>query len=151
MWTDLVLDREVSDEVLAGGLALAFDVPPAEITIVEAAGLDSASRRAPPPILVVRESLQGEYPLQISITLHRDELRHRVESDAAGEAVIAVLCAQWQCTCLFSDDGLNPFTWLRMLPDGLLQAVTVDAERLDDDQFRIASVDRVLRRIPVAV
>lgn len=153
MWTDLILSRALSDQVLTEGLGQVFGVRPSQVRVTGrlAEGTPPADLPAA-PLWVERVPLSGAFPLQVSIFLPDRNLQNRVRDTAASEAAIAGLCARWRCRCLFSDDALNPYTWLLMHPTGLLEAVTVDASRLDDqDQFVISHVDRVIRQIPIAV
>lgn len=151
MWTDLYLDRVVDDGALAQGLARIFSVRPADVGIVDDISGPSAEHVRSLPVRVERSSDAGDFPLRVSVYLDCT-LQPRVERDSGEEAAIARLCAFWQCSCLFSGDDVNSYFWLLMRPTGLLKAVTVDADRLDDrDEIVIARVDRVVRQVPIAV
>ena len=153
MWTDLMIDRVLDDGLLIEGLASVFGVSPGEIRIVKpsnSGGLPDGIT-ADAPIWVERSVLQGDFPLQATVHL-RPDLQSLVNDPADEQATVARLCAIWQASCLFSDDELNPYTWLVMRPNGRLERVTVDAAALDErNAFVIARVDRVVRLVPVAV
>jgi hypothetical protein len=153
MWTDLMLDRALDDRPLREGLASIFGVPADEIQIVggSADGGGTAGTASDHPIWVERDALEGEFPLRLGVYL-RPDLCALIDEPADEQAAIARLCAVWQASCLFSDDEVNPYTWLVMRPNGRLEAVTVDAESLDDrDAFIVTRVDRVIRLMPTAV
>jgi hypothetical protein len=147
MWTDLMLDHVLDDGMLADGFAQIFEQSPADVGVVDAILLASSIV----PILVERRDLGGDFPLGVSVYLC-PELQRRVSDPFDEQIAIARLCALWHCRCLFSDDDLNPYSWLLMHPSGLLEAVTVDAERLDHkDEFVIASVEGIVRHVPIPV
>jgi hypothetical protein len=148
MWTDLMLDRVVDDRVIVDGMAYVFGVRTGEVALIDdIEGLDDN-----PPIIITHTRLSGDFPLQLSIYLRYSELEQRVCDPEDEQTVIARLCAEWRCSALFSDDDLNPYRWLLMSQTGRLAEVTVDADRLDDqDAFVITRVDRMVRQIPVAV
>jgi hypothetical protein len=151
MWTDLFLDRVVDDDVLAQGLARLFGVSPTDVGIVDDIGEASAESVRSLPIRVERAPEAGDFPLRVSVYLDY-VLQPRVERSADEETAIARLCALWQCSCLFSDDDVNPYSWLLMRSTGLLEAVTVDGDRLDDqDELVVARIDGVVRQVPLAV
>jgi hypothetical protein len=148
-----MLDRVLDDRSIGEGLASIFGVPADQIRTAEG----SADAAIPDGIAedtliwVERVALEGDFPLQLSIYLQPD-LQRLVDEPADEQAAVARLCALWQASCLFNDDELDPYTWLVMRPSGRLEAVTVDAGRLDDrGAFVIARVDRVIRLVPVAV
>ncbi len=147
MWTDLMLDHMIDNDGLVDGFVRVFACSPADVGVVDAISLSTPAL----PIVVERRDLGGDFPLGVSVHLD-EELQRRVTDPIDEQNTIARLCALWHCSCLFSDDLVNPYSWLLMNPTGVLEAVTVDPERLDcDDQFVVVRVDRVVRHVPVAV
>src|SRR5215211_338162 len=103
MWTDLFIDRIVDDGALTRGLARVFAIGGTDVGIVDSITAASAERIRSLPIRVERAPDTGDFPLRVSIFLDYD-LQPRIENSADEQAVIAMLCALWQCSCLFSDD-----------------------------------------------
>ncbi|MGE0543030.1 MAG: hypothetical protein AB7R89_22920 [Dehalococcoidia bacterium] len=150
MWTDLMLDRVVNDQSIVEGIARVLGVRSGDIALVDEIGEQFGVMSQNPPIIIERAQLAGSFPLQLSISLRRSDLEQRICDPADEQAVIARLCAGWECSALFSDDALNPYSWFLMTPTGRLEEVTVDAGRLDDqDAFVITRVNRIVRQVPV--
>jgi hypothetical protein len=149
-----MLDREIDDLEIVKGLAHVFDLHAGEVSLVDEIaegiqGLDGGL-----PVVIERIQLSGDFPLQLSIYIYlrRSDLELRVYDAADEQAMIARLCAMWKCNALFSDDDVNPYRWLLMSATGRLDEVTVDADRLDnEDAFVITRVNRMVRQVPVAV
>ncbi len=139
LWEELLLDRRVPDRILARALADALGIPETSMRVVEDVADAPATADGATLLLVDRTGLTGDFPLQLSLYVRDADLARRIEPPAARLASVVRLCQLLDCTALLPDDSLNPFSWLRVRPSGAVDAVTLDPDRLDRDEFVVVS------------
>ena len=141
LWTELELDREISDDRLRDAWAAAFAVPPDAVAIVD--DITTARPSTDPGVRVVLEryGLPGDFPLHVMVILHGEDLDAAVAGQEKTLALVKRLCAALDCRVLISDEGPDPYVRLRVTPTGQVDIVEVDADQLDDNgAFVLAKV-----------
>ena len=139
LWEDLVLDRSIPDRPLQEALAATFGVAPEVVRVVESLDDADAGESTKLAVLVERTLLAGEFPLQASIYLRDAELELRLSAPAERVARVKQFCELLHCSALMSDESLDPYSWLRVGASGVVEMVTLDAGRLDQDEFAVVS------------
>ncbi len=132
-WQDILLGCKVDDTALASAVSAALGIPGQEVRIVDAISTD-----APAKLAIERSQLEGDYPLHLSIYLNDTKVEREVQRTGATMDRLVQLCQQLGCPILVSDDALSPLTWLRISPSGAVERVTLDAERLEHDEYVVA-------------
>ena len=95
--------------------------------------------------------LGGDFPLQLSVYVRDPGLLARIEAEDQRVAAVVRLCTSLECTALISDDSPSVVTGLRVGSSGELEAVTLDEDHLDRDEYVVASARRLERgATPVA-
>ena len=139
LWEDLVLDRSIPDRPLQQALGATFGVAPEAVRVVEPMDYANAGEDASLAVLVVRTPLAGEFPLQAGVYLRDEEVETRLGAPAERLARVKHLCELLHCTALMSDESLDPYSWLRVGASGAVESVTLDADRLDREEFAVVS------------
>jgi hypothetical protein len=142
-WQDLLLGRPVSDAALKTALATVLAVPEPRVQIVDAIRdrLDPTSGSS--AVLVERAAVEGEFPLHLSVYVTDPGAERSIQRADSSLAAVVRLCALLDAPCLMSDDSLNPASWLRVMPAGLIEQVLLEPERLDRDEYVVASASPV--------
>src|SRR5581483_5043303 len=129
----------VADPALVQAFAATLGIPEDTVRVVDAfenqpPGTEDASR-----LVIERTPAEGDFSLQLSLYLRDAKLEQRLQSPTATLMRIKQLCRTLQRACLLSDDSLSPVSWLRVLPSGEIEEVTLDADRLEDDEYVVES------------
>jgi hypothetical protein len=139
LWQDILIDRLVPDTALQSALAAGLNVPPASVQIVECVSDVVTADLTGVTLLVERTALAGDFPLQLSLYVRDSTLAQQLESPAESLDLVKKLCSSLDSSALLSDESLSPLSWLRVQPSGAVDAVLLDADRLDHDEFVVVS------------
>jgi hypothetical protein len=139
MWEDMLLDRDVSDVALAQGVAGVFAIPIDAVAVVGDIEDTLKTTLTNIQILVVRAPAEGEFPLQVSFYLRNDELERRVEPWSASFALVKQFTRLIGCSALVGDETPDVLSWLLVRPTGEVEAIMLDYDRLDRDEYVVAS------------
>ena len=149
-WQDVLLGWEEGDSALAGAAAAALGVPDQAVRIVDAV-TDGGPNKPPVRLLIERSLLKGDYPFHLSVYVNDSEVEKGLHQPGATTDRVIRLCQLLGCFALISDDALSPLSWLRISPAGAIERVTLDAERLDRDEYVIAvESPSGARQVPLA-
>jgi hypothetical protein len=140
---DLLLDRDVSTKALRRALAAMLSIPELSVQIVADVANATVADHGATRVLVERTSREGEFPLQLSLYLRDAALADSLATPAERLARVQRLSQLLGCSVLLSDDSLNPFSWLRIAPSGVVDAVALDPDRLDSDEFVVTAAHPV--------
>lgn len=140
LWQDLLLGRQVSDVALGTALATALAIPEPRVRIVDAIGDGPRPAHGTTGLLVERTPLRGEFPLHLSLYVTDASVAKYLQQPAASLATVVRLCELLHAPCLVSDDSLDPASWLRVMPSGLVEQILLEPERLDRDEYVVASI-----------
>ncbi len=139
LWEELLLDRPVSDESLVRALSVALGLPEESIRVLDDVAKAPDVTACEPRLLVERSALPGDFPLQIGLYVRDAELEPRLQPQSERLARVKRLCGLLDAAGLLSDESPSPFFWLRVHPTGAVDAVTLDADHLDRDEYVVAS------------
>lgn len=122
----IACDKRLAGHDVRRALAMAFSVPEDGVVVVNS--LEEILDHSRPPVWAVHiVQNTGQFS---------DRLDVYFDGNLPGqpsEEQLAIYCARtFDCRCLISDEGVNPYTWLLVTPDGLITSVRVDADELDD-------------------
>lgn len=147
MWEDLLLDRQVPDPALVEAIAALFSIPTEAVSLV--GGIDEAPAVVGEGIraLIVRAPAAGDFPLQVTVYLRDDDLERRVRGRPARLGLVKQFATLLDCSALVGDETPDPLTWLLFSPSGAVKPVTLDAHRLEHDEYVVASAARAERRV----
>jgi hypothetical protein len=135
LWEEILLSRSVDDAELLQALSAALGVPRDSVLVV------ATMADAPPPgkhtrcVVVERTPTRGDFVLQLSIYVFDQALLDRLGHADQALAAVRQICAVLECDGLISDDSLSPTTWLRIRSSGSMDTISLDGERLDDDEY----------------
>jgi hypothetical protein len=133
-WTDVYLERDVSDEAMAVAVAAAFGVP-ADSVAVATSGTDQAANafdQRSTTVLVQRdpESRPGDFPVMFSMVLKADAIDSPVaRMERIGQSLGVPM---------ITDVGTPAYSdaqWRLVAPDGWSDVVSIDMDAFDDDAF----------------
>lgn len=141
VWTDLEMERVVSDEQLQHAFSAVFGVSPTEVAVTEDLFTVSDSVReailaddhlGEAPIYLERSRTPGDFPFHVMVVLRKAELEAMVKGWDREVAMIQRLADELGVRMLISDDDVNPYTWILVTPHAAMTPVRVDADQLDD-------------------
>ena len=138
-WQDVLLGCLVEDTALVHAVAAALGLADDSVRVVDAVSDLNTLDEAPARVLVESSELKGEFPLHLSIYVRDSELARELRSSSATLDRVKRLCKRLRCPALVSDDSLSPSAWLRVSPSRGVERVSLDAERLDHDEFVVAA------------
>jgi hypothetical protein len=139
-WQDVLIGCLASDSTLRRAIAGALGTPTRRVKIVDSISEQPDGAGDGYIVLVERAQLAGEFPLQLSVFVNEPSPVAELRQPGASLSRVARLSEILQCSCLVSDDSLNPASWLRVLPSGTVERVMLDSELLDEDTYVVASV-----------
>lgn len=147
MWEDLLIGVAATRSKLQQSIGELFDVAPERIVIVDDFTA-SAEGMPPDTAVIVQQTTQpGEFPLMLSISLTDEALIQRATGRNAAVTFAGRLSTILQCDVLMSDEDIDPYSMLRVRPSGTVEAVTIDADALDANHYRVIA-SRPLRDDP---
>ena len=139
IWQDLLLDRWVDEAALRAAMASAFDVPPHAVAIAD----DAEQLTATSPtarIILERDRQHRDFPLQILVILHDDDLTKRFDGFEGTLRVAVDLAKQLDATVLFAEGPVAPSEWVRVRPTGQVDVVSLDVDETGDvDSFFVVA------------
>jgi hypothetical protein len=138
-WQDVLLGCRVPDAELRNALAIALGVPASRVRIVDAIHDSPAIGDGAPLLIAERASLEGEFPLHVSLYVKDPLVEQRSRSSVSSLERLSRLCGLLQCAALVSDEALDPASWLRIQPSGLIERVLLDPDHLDRDEYVVAT------------
>ncbi len=143
IWQDVLINRSLTEQELASGLATIFAVDPASISVVDEIVALTDDDLAPIQILGERSPMAGEFSLLLTVILRTPSLQ--VFAEERGDLpLLQSLCDVWNVDALVDDGTVNPYRWLLLRPRQEPQVVKIDADQLaEHDAY-------VLVRQPVA-
>lgn len=131
-WMDLAFDCDVPDDRVRQAWAAVFGVAPEAVAIV--ADMAEESPWADPRVRIglERRALPGDFPLRLMAVLRGTDVDARVVTREGEITAIRRLCAELDCRALVSIEGIQPWEWLLVAPNGQTTVVEVDEDRLDE-------------------
>ncbi len=150
-WQDVLLSRRVDDGTLVRAFGDVLGVPRAGVRVIETVEDLPPLSEAGVGLVLDRVSLGGDFPLQVSIYVRDPGAAGRVTSPDADVGLIRDVCRILDCDALVSDDSPSVLTSLRVRSSGEVDAVTLDPDRLEHDEYVIATarpVDSRAVRVP---
>ena len=139
IWQDLMLDRWVDEAALRAATASAFDVPDTSVAVVDS---DEQLAATPPSARVIleRDRQYRDFPLQILVILRDDELTTRFGGFDGVLRVTRELAGRLGATVLFAEGPVSPSEWVRVLPTGQVDVVSLDVDEAGEiDSFFVVS------------
>jgi hypothetical protein len=138
---DLFLEAETPDAQIAQGLGAALGVSPQSVHIIDRIEPD-LDVPAGTTALVERSAIRGDAHRHLTLYLQDEGLIGRTKTRPETIRLLRDL-AQRLGTSIFVGDGeLDPSGFLRIRPDGAVEAVAVDDEQLDAAGFFSVLSDR---------
>src|SRR5919199_871420 len=125
-WQDVLLGCRVSDAALRNALAAVLGIPTPSVRIVDMVSDSSILDDGETHLVVERAPLRGEFPLHVSLYVNEPLVEERLQQPSTNLERLARLCELLGCAALVSDDALDPASWLRVLPSGLVEQVMLD-------------------------
>lgn len=128
-WQDILLERQFLKTVLKQALATAFDVPSAEVSIVDS--IEEA--RSGVPILAEQTPTKGDFRCLLSLYI--------VEALASRDPVEVTrrLCKILNVQALVSSKSPNPYSMILIDQAAKTRLVTLDAKSLDQsEEYRLS-------------
>jgi hypothetical protein len=126
---DVLLDRQVSKDVIHSGLCRLFSLRPEQVTVLEG-GEREGDRDNAELVLCEVYRLGGDFPTLLS-------LWEGLSAPLPPIPTAARLCQLLGCRCLVDDGTVDPFTFLLVEQGGQARPVGVDTERCDRDEYVI--------------
>lgn len=120
-WQDMLLEQEFDHEVLRDALAAAFELSPAEVSVVDA--IEKAPRGV--RVVVAHYSTQGDFRCLLSVY---------VSAALASSSPVEVtrrLCTRLDVRALISDESPNPYSMILIDQAGQALPVFLDVDSLD--------------------
>ena len=144
IWEDVLIGCPVDTPRLQDALAATFSVPAEQVCVVDDIEDSLTLMQPTAALLVQRTPLDGgEFPVLASIYVRDDRLSQQASQSEEAVRLARRLSAELACDCLISDDDINPYTMLRVRPTGEIDAVTLEADALDQDQYVVSSSSAV--------
>ncbi len=125
IWHDVIVQRHLSDQEMARGLAAGFRISRHEVLVHRDAD-DFPEHGVAMVVCIAIERAEG-FRCVMSLYTYFDTAR---EDDPV--IVIKEFARVAETECLVSDDSPNPYTMIHILPSGDVFSVKLDAIRLDD-------------------
>ncbi len=140
IWRALLLEQARQDGALAVALAAVFDTSVDRVRIVDDAidELDSASSGT--AVIAERRPLRGGAHLAADVYLVDTSVERRAARSPDIE-MVRQLAQHLDTAILTDDDGLDPSSFRRVAPDGSVEPVHLDDERLDEGVVAVTSPD----------
>lgn len=125
IWQDVVAQHSLSDREIVEGLAAAFEVEDTQVVVCR------SEEDFPEPgnskvVCLVSERSKG-FRLVLSI------YTYFLDSQPYPNVVVKKIAKLTCSDVLISDGSINPYTMIRLTPDGGSARVFLDAQRLDDE------------------
>lgn len=140
LWQDNLLDQPVTDDALVHAFATAFLVPSEAVLVITDITDPLVAVADQHLILIERRPIRGDFALQISVFLRDPEVERRGGEWPEDIKMVARLADLLACDIIMSDDSLDPSSWLLVRPTGRVDAVTLDLDDEEDDEYRLAAV-----------
>src|SRR5262249_57268651 len=109
LWTELELDRVVSDDRLREAWAEVFGLDQNRVAIVDDITTTQTRRDDRISLVVERRRQPGDFPLHLTVILRTEELAARVADPAGSMAAVRALCRSLEWRAPFSGGGPNPY------------------------------------------
>jgi hypothetical protein len=123
---DFLLARPVADADLQAALAAVLDEP----AVAVAGSLLETSADA--PVAAETRPAAGDFRTQVAVYVK--------DGRAFGVDQVRALAAALATDALVPDDSANPYTMLRVRPDGTVEPVALDPVSLDErEEYRVRS------------
>ena len=128
---DIIVNRNLTIAEINLQVSQMFAIKPSEILVVE--DIPEYTLPKSTRILCEVQYLEGDFKQMISIYFRDNSLSNSLSFEAIGR-----FCEFFKCTCLVSDNDVNPYS--RMLIKGVnnYQTVYLSPELLDEGEYTIA-------------
>jgi hypothetical protein len=133
-WTilfDFIIDTITSNKDITSAISNIFSVQPGEIYVT----FDITEERAlleDKKIIIEKNGVTGEFKMLIRLYLH-----DKLDGESSEKVIATKLCKHLKCRCLISDDSINPCTMLLINHHGETLPVSLDPQRLENDEYYI--------------
>lgn len=139
VWEELLLDRRVADSTLIDALATTFAVPAGSVRVIDSVLTVKGRLGDEIRLLVERRLTRGDFPLQVRVYIRDAELEQHVRPPDVSAALVQRFCGLAGAGCLMSDDSPSGVSWLLVGRSVPPVPVTLDADRLEDDEYVIVA------------
>lgn len=123
---DVLIDVVVDDEALRVGVAGALGIDDSAVFVVDSVE-DAPTPRAGTAVCE-RRSIGGQFPFLLAVYAYGVPSSSPEAEVTAAKRLVQAL----GCSCLMSDESLNPYSMLLIQPSVEPGVVAIDAGRLDE-------------------
>jgi hypothetical protein len=131
---DVLLENETNDAAIEHALAGVLDVPPDSVHVLDRLEPGSVVAEGA-TALVERRPVRGDAALRLTVILQDDGLIARTAPRRVELGLLKGLAARLRTAVLTDDGALDPSGFLRLHPDGTVEAVVLDDARLDEEGY----------------
>jgi hypothetical protein len=140
---DLLVEHDPGDRELARVLAEVFAVAPDTVHIIDGIEHPLGPIRPDATLLVERRQVRGEAALHLQISLLHPDAERMVQTRSATLQMLKQLANRLGGTVITDDEGLDPSAFLAVRPEGEVEAVALDIDRLDEQRYvSVVSVEQ---------
>jgi hypothetical protein len=129
---DVIVNRKLTLDEITFGLCKGFSMKSSEILVVD--DISKADVIENLKVICERQEISGQFPMILSIYVHDKQLARYDETQTIGR-----FCEITNCTCLISDDSINPYSWIFVNNCREYKSVFLVASRLDEHDEYIIS------------
>ena len=137
MWRALLIEQTRHDGALGEALAAVFDTSVDRVRIENDVIGEQGSLSDDIAILVERRPLSGSASLAVDVYL-ADAILERRATSVQDVELVRELAQHLDTAILTDDDDLDPSGFQRVRPNGLVEPVHLDDERLDEGIVAVA-------------
>jgi hypothetical protein len=132
VWTEVEIDRIVSNDHLRAAWADVFGLNIDQVAIVDDITTSNTRRNDRTRLVLERGPQPGDFPLHVMVVLRTGSLAQHKSVPTDPVAAVRTLCAILGCRALISDDDPNPYRWRLVEADKSIRLVRVDPRQLDE-------------------
>jgi hypothetical protein len=125
LWSDILINRHLSDVELEMAISKLFSVSTKNILIVD--DITEVEPTLATQLLCERRTIKGDFPFVLSI--------YPQNSNLEVDNLVGQLCDQLEVLCLISDDDLNPFSMMLVQNSTYQTPVLLNPQRFEHDEY----------------
>lgn len=131
IWRGLLVEKPVRDTEIVGALASVFGTLVERVRVLDDVMVAATSETTGATILVERRPMRGGASLALDVYLLDDAIEQGVT--VIGDiALVRGLAGHLNTPIFMDDDDLDPSSYRRVGPDGSVEPVRLDDERLEE-------------------